>query len=827
MAPDALLPFVATEQVHAIVTDTSAPAEQVEAWQARGVEIVRVDPVDGARAGGSRQGSASDERHRPVMELTGVSKRFDATQALADVSLTLYPGETHALLGENGAGKSTLIKVMTGIHSPDAGVMRVGGEETTFKGSGEAQRAGIAAIYQEPAIFPDLNVAENIFMSHQDRGAVVRWRRMYRDAEAILARIDVRMDVRTLASGLTVASQQAVEIAKALSLDVRVLIMDEPTAALSAHEVSELFKQIRRLTDSGVAVLFISHRLDEVFEIADRVTVLRDGRLISSRPKAGGHAGAGDPGDGRPRHGGLLRPQPAAAGRRRAARRRPRPRGRLQRRRLRAARAARCSASPASSAPAAPTSRWRCSGSRRPTPAPSSSTAGGSPPARRARRCAPGIAYLSEDRRALGLSLPQSITANITLATLRKYVTRLRLLDSKAEREVAGRFREKLNIRTPSLDTPVEQLSGGNQQKTMLAKWLNAQPRVLILDEPTRGIDVGAKAEVHQIVDELAASGMAIILISSDLPEVIAMSDRVLVMREGRQMGIFERAEADEERIITAAMGAAECRPERLRELSLLAVLAVAILIFSLLIDNYLGGSFFNRVTTSVAITAILAAGQTIVILTRNIDLSVGSIVGVTAYVTGEYLHDHPELAPVLAVAYAVAIGGGLGLLNGALVAYARVPSIIVTLGTLAIFRTWLINHSDSRTITSDGLPDWVLDLPNSTLVSFGEWDVRTVVLGAVVLIVVLQLMLGGLKWGALGLRRRLQPGRRAPGRAAGRAGDPRRRSSPPARWRAWPASCSCRASGPSPSTPATGSSWRPSRPRWSAASTSSAARGR
>jgi rhamnose transport system permease protein len=189
-------------------------------------------------------------------------------------------------------------------------------------------------------------------------------------------------------------------------------------------------------------------------------------------------------------------------------------------------------------------------------------------------------------------------------------------------------------------------------------------------------------------------------------------------------------------------------RPERLRELSLFVVLAAAVFVFSLLIENYLGGSFFNRVTTSVAITAILAAGQTIVILTRNIDLSVGSIVGVTAYVTGEYLHSHPDLAPVLAVGYAVAIGAGLGLLNGALVAYARVPSIIVTLGTLAIFRTWLINHSDSRTITSDGLPRWVLDLPNSTVVSFGEWDLRTVVVGAVGLIVVLQLMLGGLKWG-------------------------------------------------------------------------------
>jgi rhamnose transport system permease protein len=194
--------------------------------------------------------------------------------------------------------------------------------------------------------------------------------------------------------------------------------------------------------------------------------------------------------------------------------------------------------------------------------------------------------------------------------------------------------------------------------------------------------------------------------------------------------------------------GVLRLRPERLRELSLVAVIAVAVFVFSLLIDNYIGGSFFNRVTTSVAITAVLAAGQTLVILTRNIDLSVGSIVGVTAYLTGEYLGSHPDLAPVLAVAYAVAIGAGLGLLNGVLVAYARVPSIIVTLGTLAIYRTWLINHSDSRTITSDSIPDWVLELPNSTLLSIGDFDIRTVVAGAIVLIVVLQLLLGGLKWG-------------------------------------------------------------------------------
>jgi rhamnose transport system ATP-binding protein len=490
----------------------------------------------------------------PVMELTGVSKRFDATQALADVSLTVYPGETHALLGENGAGKSTLIKVMTGLHAPDAGVIRVGGEKATFKGSGDAQKAGVAAIYQEPAIFPDLNVAENIFMSHQDRGAVVHWRAMYRDAEAILSRIDVRMDVRTLASTLTVASQQAVEIAKALSLDVRVLIMDEPTAALSAHEVSELFKQIRRLTDAGVAVLFISHRLDEVFEIADRVTVLRDGRLISSRPRAEITEGL------------VVREM---VGRDMADFfvRNPHPVGDTVLRVEGLGREGVFSDVSFELHKGEVLGFAGLVGARRTDvglalfgiapPDRGVVEVGGQRLAIRSPRQAlrAGIAYMSEDRRQLGLSLPQSITANITLATLRKYVSRLRLLDGSAEREVASAFREKLTIRTPSLDTPVEHLSGGNQQKTMLAKWLNAQPSVLILDEPTRGIDVGAKAEVHQIVDELAASGIAIIMISSDLPEVLAMSDRVLVMREGRQVALLERSGATEERVIAAAMG--------------------------------------------------------------------------------------------------------------------------------------------------------------------------------------------------------------------------------------------------------------------------------
>ena len=492
-----------------------------------------------------------------ALEMVEISKRFDATQALDRVSLALHKGEVHALVGENGAGKSTLIKIMTGIHSPDQGVVRIDNEEVTLRTSADAQRHGVAAIYQEPAIFPDLNVAENIFIGHRNRGPIVRWRQMYREAAAILQRLGVDIDPRTPASELPVAAQQAVEIAKAISLDVRVLIMDEPTAALSAHEVSRLFTQVRHLAEDGVAVLFISHRLDEVFEIADRVTVLRDGKWISSRPikevttqtliremvgreqsdfyARTSHA----PGDPVLRVEGLTKEGAFSD----------------VRFELRKGEvlgfaglvgAGRTDVGLALFGIALAEHGWvELDGRRVSIRSP-----------RQAMRHR--IAYLSEDRRALGLSLPQSVTANVTLATLKRYVRRLGLIDGSAERKVADEYRRRLSIRTASLATPVEQLSGGNQQKTMLAKWLNTNPAVLILDEPTRGIDVGAKAEVHQIVDELARGGMAIVLISSDLPEVLAMSDRILVLREGRHMGIFPRETATEEQIIGAAMGAEE-----------------------------------------------------------------------------------------------------------------------------------------------------------------------------------------------------------------------------------------------------------------------------
>lgn len=494
---------------------------------------------------------------QPILRLQHISKSFPGVQALQDVDFDVYPGEVHALLGENGAGKSTLIKIMSGVYQPDLGTLHINGQPVTFSNPREAQAHGIAVIYQEPMVFPDLNVAENIFIGHEGRGGVVNWRRMYKDAEDILAQIGVALDPRRQAHGLTLAMQQTVEIAKALSFNARVVIMDEPTASLSAHEVGQLFRLTRILRERGVAVLFISHRMDEVFEIADRVTVFRDGQRISSKPIAevtrdgvihdmvgrkleaffvrhdhergdlllsvrglgktdvfadinfdlyrGEVLGfAGLVGAGRTDVGlALVGIEPADSG---------------------------------------------------------EIVLDGQPQQVRSPEAALklGIAYVTEDRRQLGLILSMSITANITLPKLRDYLTALGVIRGKAEQTTAHDYRERLSIRTPSIWQDAGKLSGGNQQKVVLSKWLNTQPRLLILDEPTRGIDVGAKAEVHHIIDELAMGGLAVILISSDLPEVLAMSDRILVMREGRQMGIFSREEATQEVIIKAAMGQAE-----------------------------------------------------------------------------------------------------------------------------------------------------------------------------------------------------------------------------------------------------------------------------
>jgi rhamnose transport system ATP-binding protein len=496
---------------------------------------------------------AAGEAH-PVLEMEHVSKQFGATLALDDVSLALRRGEIHALLGENGAGKSTLIKIMTGIQTQDSGEIRIDGKPVRVTSSQDAQRLGVAAIYQEPMIFPDLSVAENIFIGHRNRGKLVDRRGMEREAAEVLARLDVTLDVGEPARGLTLAEQQTVEIAKAISLDVRVLIMDEPTASLSAHEVQRLFRIVHTLRQQGVAILFISHRMDEVFEIADRVTILRDGRWISTTPRAELTPGA------------AIRQMVGREVQELFRRSRREPGAVLLAVRslcregvfqdvsfdLRAGEVlgfaglvgagrtdvglALFGISPADAG------EIELEGSRVTITNPRDAMAR-------------GIAYSTEDRRQLGLVMPLSIAANVSLPSLPRFLSRSGMVRRAEERAAAEAFRQRLSIRAPSVETPTSSLSGGNQQKVVISKWLETNPKVLILDEPTRGIDVGAKVEVHQLIDDLAARGMAIILISSDLPEVLAMSDRVLVMREGRQMAIFDHHEATQERVLSAAMG--------------------------------------------------------------------------------------------------------------------------------------------------------------------------------------------------------------------------------------------------------------------------------
>ncbi|MDQ3225889.1 MAG: sugar ABC transporter ATP-binding protein, partial [Chloroflexota bacterium] len=491
---------------------------------------------------------------RPVLEMDRVSKRFGATQALDDVSLALHRREIHALLGENGAGKSTLIKIMTGIQQQDSGEIRIDDEVVRIASSQDAQRLGVAAIYQEPMIFPDLSVAENIFIGHRNRGNIVDRRRMEQEAEEVLARLDMHLDVGEPARGLTLAEQQTVEIAKAISLDVRVLIMDEPTASLSAHEVRQLFRIVFALRQQGVAVLFISHRMEEVFEIADRVTILRDGRWISTTPRAD--------------------LTPAMAIKRMVGREVQE----LFRRERREPGAVRLSVRDLRREGVFQDISFELRagevlgfaglvGAHRTdvglalfgiAPADGGAVDLDGVPVKLtnphdAMRL--GIAYSTEDRRQLGLIMPLSIAANVSLPSLTRYLSPGGLVRRGAERAAAETFRQRLSIRAPSVDTPAGSLSGGNQQKVVISKWLDTNPKVLILDEPTRGIDVGSKIEVHQLVDDLAAKGMAIILISSDLPEVLAMSDRILVMREGRQMAIFDHGDATQERVLSAAMG--------------------------------------------------------------------------------------------------------------------------------------------------------------------------------------------------------------------------------------------------------------------------------
>jgi rhamnose transport system ATP-binding protein len=488
----------------------------------------------------------------PVFNVQHVSKSFGGVHALEDVHFEIFPGEVHALLGENGAGKSTLIKIITGVHQPDSGELFLGGQPIRFANTREAQSQGVAAIYQEPSLFPDLDIAENILVGRQPMGrAGVDWRRMYQEASALLGRLGLALDPRTKARELSVAQQQVVEIARALSINAKVLIMDEPTSSLTQHEVDDLFGIVRQLRKAGTAVVFISHRLEELFALADRVTTLRDGRYVGTRamadvttddlirmmvgrtldelfPKQAVEAGevvldvAGLGVEGsfadvsfQLRRGEILGMAGLiGAGRTNVAR-------------------ALFGTEPATAG---------------------TITIDGKPVVITSPDAAMalGIGYVPEDRKEHGLVLKMNIADNITLPILSTFASR-GWLDTGRELAAAAAGAKQLEVKMAGVEQQVGQLSGGNQQKVVLAKWLGTKPRVLILDEPTRGIDVGTKAAVHRLMSSLAAQGMAILMISSELPEILGMSDRILVMREGRLTGQFNRADATQEKLMAAA----------------------------------------------------------------------------------------------------------------------------------------------------------------------------------------------------------------------------------------------------------------------------------
>ncbi len=491
-----------------------------------------------------------------VLEMRDISKSFGGTAALSGFSLALEAGRIHALVGENGAGKSTLIKTMTGIYRPDTGQILVDGEPAVFAGTAAAQRAGIAAIYQEPMVFPDLSVAENIFISHQDRPRLINWAALNEEAAEMIARLGVTLDPRRAAAELTLAEQQTVEIARAISLNVRVLIMDEPSASLSDHEVQRLFGIARALRDQGVAVLYISHRLEEIFALADTVTVMRDGNHISTRPVSEvTQASMISEMVGRDMAGRFTREASKNTGETLLSVANLARNGVFQDVSFHVNRGeivcfsglvgARRTDIGLALFGVAPADAGKIELSGKPVSITNP---------KQAQEL--GIAYVSEDRRKLGLALTEGITANITLPMLTKYSGAFGWLDRMRELSDAAAFRRQLNIKTANLTVPVGTLSGGNQQKVMLAKWLNTKPQLLVVDEPTRGIDIGAKAEVHQILRNLATDGVAIIIISSDLPEVLSLADRILVMREGRIVGEFAGDTATDEAVMRLAVAA-------------------------------------------------------------------------------------------------------------------------------------------------------------------------------------------------------------------------------------------------------------------------------
>ncbi len=495
----------------------------------------------------------------PLLEMRGVGKRFPGVRALADVSLTLDAGEVLVLVGENGAGKSTLMKILAGALQADEGEIFIDGERVKIGSPQEARRLGIGMIYQEFTLVPQLTVPANVSLGTEPtRAGFIDAAAVLARSDAALAELGLELPAHAPVSSLSVGQQQSVEIAKALATRARIIVMDEPTAALSDREIERLFAIVRRLRENGAGIIYISHRMEELPRIADRVTVMRDGRIVATRPvrefppdaiveaMVGRQVGTQFP--------GLPAPAPGAA-------------PRLQVDGLtRAGIFAGVSFAVrpgeivglAGLIGAGRTEILRAiAGADRTTSGQVRVDGVELPVGRIPAAIAAGVAFITEDRKAQGLVLGMSVRENVTLAHLDEFVDRDLLVSLVRERAATRRMIDELQIRTPGTEQLARNLSGGTQQKVVLAKWLLGKARVFLFDEPTRGIDVGAKAEIYKLMVELAAGGAAIVMVSSDLPEVLGMSHRILVVRDGGIVAELARGDATPDRVIAAATGAA------------------------------------------------------------------------------------------------------------------------------------------------------------------------------------------------------------------------------------------------------------------------------
>jgi ribose transport system ATP-binding protein len=648
------------------------------------------------------------EAAAPPLAVEGISKRFPGVQALRGVSLDCRAGEVHALVGENGAGKSTLMRILAGVHRPDEGVIRIGGRPATLASPAEARRLGIAMVYQDTRLVPDLDVAQNVYLGGEPGGVLVDYRGIRESAVALIRRLGESIDVRRPVRELAVAERQIVEIARALSVAARILILDEPTSALTPPEVARLFAILREVRVAGTAVVFISHRLPEVFAIADRITVLKDGELVGSVPSAGttpdavvsmmvGRAlsVAFPPRNAAPGAVVLAAEGLAAAG----------------------------LAEPASFAVRSGEilGLGGITGSGQQAlaralfglePASGGLTLDGKPVAvrRPADAIASGIVYLPADRRGEGMFLPHSIRENIALPHIADWA-RLGVLDLPRERQAVAREIETLAIRTPSAEQPVGLLSGGNQQKVAFARWLLASPRLCIFDEPTQGVDVGTKMEIYRIIRGIAARGIAVIVISADVLELIGLSDRILVVARGHIVDEVPGGAATEERIVGRAVGAGESaaappadraparggtRARRSNAASrflgrygpallLAAVIALVVAYTASRSPYFLTARNLANLAIQVAPLLIVALGQLTVILLGGIDLSVGPTISLVTALASFLLVPGPPAGFAAGIAACLAAGAAVGLANGALIRFLRLPDLIATLATFSV----------------------------------------------------------------------------------------------------------------------------------------------